>query len=86
VGLPKERPAVMKLQSKHLDIDIVELTRRRRGFRGGPGFYWHDVHLPPVGPFRSPADALRNIVNRMESGELEAAIEAINRTRASPDA
>lgn len=66
----------MVLIFDELEFHLVETKGRRRGYRGGPGWYWQESHLPPVGSFRSAADALRDLAGWVESGKLAAALEA----------
>lgn len=67
---------VMVLIFDDLEFHLVETTGRRRGYRGGPGWYWQESHLPPVGSFRSAPEALRDLTEWIESGKLAAALEA----------
>lgn len=71
----------MKLQWDRVEIDLVETTRRQRGFRGGIGWYWQECRLPPVGSFASLTDALRDLIEHIESGKLEAALIAKKEAR-----
>ena len=75
----------MNVRAAHdFDVEIVESTaERRRGIRGRPGFYWEDSRLPAVGPFASPAEALRDLADWAESGRLAAALEAKAAERAA---
>jgi len=66
----------VQLEQLNIEIDIDEITGRRRGYRGGRGFYWQDSRMPPIGAFRTPGDALRDIAAKLDSGELAAMIEA----------
>jgi hypothetical protein len=66
----------MKLQFDDMEIDIIEIARRTRGYRGGPGWFWQDTRLPPIGPFKSVPAALGDIISQLESGKLAATLEA----------
>lgn len=69
----------MKLKGADFDIDIVECTKPRKWFPH-VGWYWQEVRLPPSGPFSSIGDALRNLTDKIESGEL---IEAVDTKEAA---
>jgi hypothetical protein len=64
----------MKVEVEGFVVTIVETDGRRRGLRCGPGWYWCEGHIPPVGIFKSPTDALRDVAPQLETGKLAAAV------------
>ncbi|MFN3574594.1 MAG: hypothetical protein ACK4TR_13795 [Phenylobacterium sp.] len=69
----------MKIVAEEIEIEILH-TR----YRGREGWWWHEIHRPPVGPFPSAAGAFLDITARVDCGDLKIDSGASHRRDDSP--
>ena len=67
------RSILMRLEIADFDLHLTE-QNHLTGARRGPGWFWQEVRLPPVGPFASMREALQDLFAKIESGDLGKAV------------
>lgn len=54
----------MNITCEDLDVEVMESTPDTEDHFGGHwGWFWHESHLPPRGPFGSPAEAVTDFAD-----------------------
>jgi hypothetical protein len=64
----------MNISLDELDVDIIESTPDNEdAYEGRWGWYWHEIHEKPRGPFTDPAEAVFDLAGWVKRRYVDAA-------------